>query len=205
MAGGMGDAGVLAFYPNKQITTGEGGIIATDNPGLAGLCRSMRNQGRSSGDAWLRHVRLGYNYRLDELSAALGVAQIKRIDGILARREQVAGYYNTRLAGMKGVVTPRVRPGVNMSWFVYVIRLERGISRDRVMQYLRENGVDCRPYFKPIHLQPYFQQLFGYREGSFPHTERAALSTLALPFFNRITEKQMDYVTEVLAEALRRQ
>lgn len=204
-AGCMGDAGVFAFYPNKQITTGEGGIIATNNHDLAGLCRSLRNQGRSDTDLWLHHNRLGYNYRLDELSAALGVAQMKRIEQILARREDVARYYNTRLGRMQGVVTPQVRAGVKMSWFVYVVRLEQGINRDRVMHYLRENDVDCRPYFKPIHLQPYYRERFGYREGSFPNTERVALSTLALPFFNRITEQQIDYVGEVLAEALRRE
>lgn len=201
-AGSMGDAGVFAFYPNKQITTGEGGVIATNNRALADLCRSMRNQGRSMADLWLHHARLGYNYRLDELSAALGVAQMKRIDEILAQREAVARTYHAKLGSLKGVILPGVRPEVRMSWFVYVIRLEQGINRDRVMYYLRDNGVDCRPYFTPIHLQPFYQQLFHYREGCYPNTERAASSTLALPFFNRLTEQQVDYVSQVLREAL---
>lgn len=201
-AGTIGDAGVFAFYPNKQITTGEGGVIATDSPELAGLFRSMRNQGRSANNLWLHHERLGYNYRLDELSAALGVAQAAKIDEILDRREAVARSYQTKLGGLKGVILPRVLPGVKMSWFVYVIRLERGIDRNRVMQYLQEHGVDCRPYFTPIHLQPFYRRLFDYREGNFPNTEAAASSTLALPFFNRLTEGQMDYVSRTLGEAL---
>jgi len=201
-AGTMGNAGVFAFYPNKQITTGEGGLIATDNPELAGLFRSMRNQGRSMNNLWLHHERLGYNYRLDEISAALGVAQVAKIDEILDKREAVARSYHAKLGRLKGVILPRVLPGVRMSWFVYVIRLEQGIDRDRVMQYLQDNGVDCRPYFTPIHLQPFYRRLFNYREGCFPNTETAASSTLALPFFNRLTEQQMDHVIRVLGEAL---
>jgi len=202
MAGSGGDAGVFAFYPNKQITTGEGGIICTNSAELAGLCRSMRNQGRSDGDKWLEHCRLGYNYRLDELSAALGVAQMERIDEILARREEVALAYNARLERLAGVTAPDWEPGIKISWFVYVIRLDPAIDRDRVMAFLREKGVDCRPYFPPIHLQPFYRKDFGYREGDFPHAERAASSTLALPFFNNLTEQQMDYVIETLAGAI---
>lgn len=201
-AGTMGDAGVFAFYPNKQITTGEGGVIATNNRALADLCRSMRNQGRSMADLWLHHDRLGYNYRLDELSAALGVAQMKRLDAILARREVVARSYHAKLGKLKGVMLPRVRPEVRVSWFVYVIRLEQGINRDRVMHYLRDNDVDCRPYFTPIHLQPFYRQLYHYQEGCYPNSESAASSTLALPFFNQLTEQQVDYVSQVLGEAL---
>ncbi len=201
-AGTMGNAGIFAFYPNKQITTGEGGIIATNNRKLAGLLRSMRNQGRSVNNLWLHHERLGYNYRLDELSAALGVAQVRKLDEILDRREAVARYYHSKLSGLKGVIPPKVLPGVRVSWFVYVIRLEQGINRDRVMRYLQDNGIDCRPYFTPIHLQPFYRRLFHYREGCYPNTERASSSTLALPFFNRITEQQIDYVCQVLGEAL---
>lgn len=203
IVGSESDAGVFAFYPNKQITTGEGGIIATNDRNLAVLCRSMRNQGRDEGDKWLNHSRIGYNYRLDELSAALGVTQMERIDEILTRREKVAQNYHARLKDLKGVVIPYVEPEIKMSWFVYVIRLEAGINRDRVMSFLQEKGVDCRPYFQPIHLQPIYQKMFGYRHGDYPNTERVASSTLALPFFNKITGEQMDYVVEVLAEALK--
>lgn len=203
MVGSESDAAVFAFYPNKQITTGEGGIISTNNSGLAGLCRSMRNQGRSSVSGWFNHCRLGYNYRLDELSAALGVAQMECIDEILAKREAVAMAYNARLERLQGVALPYMEPGIKISWFVYVVRLAPGINRDRVMTYLQGNGVDCRPYFQPIHLQPFYRETFGYREGDFPNTEFAASSTLALPFFNNLTGKQLDYVVEVLTEAIR--
>jgi len=203
MAGSESDAAVFAFYPNKQITTGEGGIISTNSSDLAGLCRSMRNQGRSGAGGWFNHCRLGYNYRLDELSAALGVAQMESIDEILAKREAVAMAYNAKLGRLAGVVLPYMELGAKISWFVYVVRLAPDIDRDRVMAYLQGNGVDCRPYFQPIHLQPFYQEKFGYRAGDFPNTELAASSTLALPFFNNITEKQMDYVVEVLTEAIR--
>ncbi|NPV73027.1 MAG: DegT/DnrJ/EryC1/StrS family aminotransferase [Pelotomaculum sp.] len=204
MVGSEGDAGVFAFYPNKQITTAEGGIISTNSTELAGLCRSMRNQGRIDGKKWLDHCHLGYNYRMDELSAALGVAQMERIDEILAKREAVARAYNARLGRLKGVTLPHMEPGIKISWFVYVIRLDPGISRDRVMTYLQEKGVDCRPYFPPVHLQPFYRETFGYREGDYPNAERAASATLALPFFNNLTEQQMDYVVEVLEQAISR-
>ncbi|OPY57873.1 MAG: UDP-4-amino-4-deoxy-L-arabinose--oxoglutarate aminotransferase [Pelotomaculum sp. PtaU1.Bin035] len=204
MAGSESDAGVFAFYPNKQITTGEGGVIATNSSDLAGLCRSMRNQGRSDMGQWLDHCRLGYNYRMDELSAALGVAQMERIDEILARREAVARLYNARLGQLKGLAVPFAEPGVKISWFVYVIRLASGINRDKVLTYLRANGVDCRPYFQPIHLQPFYREMFGFQEGDYPNTERVASSTLALPFFNKLTERQIDYVVGLLAEAVER-
>lgn len=197
------DAGVFAFYPNKQITTGEGGIITTNDNTVADLCRSMRNQGRSEENGgWLDHSRLGYNYRLDELSAALGVAQMERLEQILAKRETVARAYNTKLKGIGGIITPIEEPGITISWFVYVISLECGIDRNRVMNYLHNHGVDCRPYFQPLHLQPFYKKLFGYREGDYPNTEQVASSTLALPFFNNITEQQMNYVIDVLQQAI---
>ncbi|TEB06616.1 UDP-4-amino-4-deoxy-L-arabinose--oxoglutarate aminotransferase [Pelotomaculum schinkii] len=197
------DAGVFAFYPNKQITTGEGGIITTNNSDVASLCRSMRNQGRSEEDGgWLNHCRLGYNYRLDELSAALGVAQIERIDEILAKRESAARAYSVKLKKIKGVMTPNETPGVRISWFVYVVSLAHGIDRNSVMNHLQKNGIGCRPYFQPLHLQPFYRKSFGYSEGDYPNTERISSSTLALPFFNDITEQQMDYVVDVLQQAI---
>jgi len=204
MVGSESDAAVFAFYPNKQITTGEGGVIATGSSTLAGLCRSMRNQGRSDVNNWLNHCRLGYNYRLDEMSAAIGVAQMERIDEILAKREAVAQAYSNRLGRLEGLTIPFTEPNIKISWFVYVVCLAPGIDRDYVLKYLRENGVDSRPYFQPIHLQPFYRKTFGYREGDYPNAERAASSTLALPFFNNLTEQQMDYVVEVLAEAISR-
>ncbi|HOV80525.1 MAG TPA: DegT/DnrJ/EryC1/StrS family aminotransferase [Bacillota bacterium] len=202
--GSESDAGVFAFYPNKQITTGEGGIISTNRSDLAELCRSMRNQGRNEGDKWHNHCRLGYNYRMDELSAALGVAQMERIDEILARREAVAAAYDARLARMEGIMLPGAGNKERISWFVYVIRLSPDIDRDKVLVHMQQRGVDGRPYFRPIHLQPFYRKMFGYREGDFPRAELAASTTLALPFFNSLTEQQIDFVVKVLAEAIER-
>ncbi|GAW93987.1 DegT/DnrJ/EryC1/StrS family aminotransferase [Calderihabitans maritimus] len=202
-AGAQGDGAVFAFYPNKQMTTGEGGVIVTDDEEIAKLCRSMRNQGRGEDGAWLCHERLGFNYRMDELSAALGIAQLERIEELLAKREKVARMYNERLREIEGVKVPYVAPEVNrMSWFVYVIRLEEGIDRDKVMEYLTAHGVGSRPYFTPIHLQPFYVEQFGYKEGDFPVTERVAKSTIALPFYNNLTEEQVDYVVKTLERAL---
>jgi len=198
-------AAVFAFYPNKQMTTGEGGIIVTDSDEWAALFRSLRNQGREDGDTWLHHVRLGYNYRLDELSAALGVAQLERIEELLARRERVAGWYNRRLREVEGVEIPCISPHTTrMSWFVYVVRLAPGIDRNEVMARLAEQGIPSRPYFTPIHLQPFYREAFGYQEGDFPVTERIARSTLALPFHANMPEQQVDYVSTALREAIQR-
>jgi perosamine synthetase len=203
-AGSLGEVGVFAFYPNKQITTGEGGIIVTDNEEWARLARSMRNQGRGESGEWLDHERLGYNYRMDELSAALGCSQMERIEEILDKRAKVAGMYVEKLAEVEEVQVPYIAPYVSrMSWFVYVIRLERGINRDRVIRFLREGGVECKPYFTPIHLQPFYRKMFGYKEGDFPVTEDVTGRTIALPFFNNLKEEQIDYVVEKLKEGIK--
>lgn len=198
-AGTLGDVAVFAFYPNKQMTTGEGGMIVTDRDDWAALFRSLRNQGRDVFDAWLNHTRLGYNYRLNEMSAALGLSQLKRIEDLLAKRERVAGWYNERLADVEGVQIPYIAPSTTcMSWFVYVVRVAPQVGRDRVMARLREQGVPSRPYFTPIHLQPFYVRKFGYRRGDFPVTEEAGDTCLALPFSSVMTEEQVDYVYEVL-------
>ena len=204
-AGSLGDAGVFAFYPNKQMTTGEGGVIVTNDDEIAALCRSMRNQGRGEGDRWLYHERLGYNYRLDELSSALGVSQVSRIDEILAMRADAAARYNRRLKSVADIRLPYIADYAKMSWFIYVIRLADGINREQVMQKLADNGIGCRPYFAPIHLQPFFREMFGYKEGDFPITEQVSGSTIALPFFNRITDEQIDYVADILEKAIEQQ
>jgi perosamine synthetase len=196
-------ATVFAFYPNKQMTTGEGGMIVTDRDDWDALFRSLRNQGRDVFDAWLNHTRLGYNYRLDEMSAALGLAQLGRIEELLAKREQVARWYNERLKGVDGVQIPYIAPTTTrMSWFVYVIRLAPQIHRNAVMAALEERGIPSRPYFTPIHLQPFYREMFGYQEGDFPITESVARSTLALPFSGVMTEEQVEYVCEHLVAVL---
>ena len=205
MAGSLGEVGVFAFYPNKQITTGEGGILVTDDEELARLGRSMRNQGRGEGGGWLDHERLGYNYRMDELSAALGCSQMERIEEILEKRAKVAEMYGEKLARVEEVQVPFIAPYVSrMSWFVYVVRLDRGIDRNKVIKYLNEEGVQCKPYFTPIHLQPFYRKMFGYKEGDFPITEDVTGRTIALPFFNNLKEEQIDYVVKKLKEGIKR-
>lgn len=198
------DGAVFAFYPNKQITTGEGGMVVTDDDRVAALCRSLRNQGREDSGAWLRHARLGYNYRLNEMSAAVGAIQMERLDEILAARRRVAAAYAERLAGVPGVTAPGSRPGATHGWFVYVVRLAPGTDRDAVMHDLLAAGVGCRPYFTPIHLQPIYVGELGCRPGDLPVTEAVARSTLALPFHNRLTEAEIDAVVAALAAAIGR-
>jgi dTDP-4-amino-4,6-dideoxygalactose transaminase len=201
--GTQGDYGVFAFYPNKQITTGEGGIIVTDDRDAAQYMRALRNQGRAPGDTWLQHTHLGYNYRLDEMSAALGDAQLQRIESLLANRQQVADWYAERLEEIPGVQAPLVVPETTrVSWFVYVIRFAAGLDRDAIATRLAEKGVPVRPYFLPIHLQPYMVNQFGYRQGDYPVTEDLGRRGLALPFSGMMTEAQVDLVCRVLAESI---
>jgi len=202
-AGTLGDAGVFAVYPNEQMTTGEGGVIVTRREDWAMLFRSLRNQGRDVFDAWLNHTRLGYNYRLDELSSALGVAQLTRLDELLAKRERVAGWYNERLAAAELIETPRILPSTTrMSWFVYVVRIQPPAQRDRVLELLQADGIPSRPYFTPIHLQPFYAQTFGYHRGDFPVTERLGDVSLALPFSSVMTVEQVDFVCERVVRAV---
>jgi dTDP-4-amino-4,6-dideoxygalactose transaminase len=200
-AGTAGDAAVFAFYPNKQMTTGEGGMLVTPRADWDALFRSLRNQGRDGDARWLHHVRLGFNYRLDEMSAAVGLAQLRRLDALLARRRAVAAAYDERLRNVAGV-SPLAGPGpgVEKSWFVYVVRLDPGIDRTRLMESLEARGVPTRPYFSPIHLQPFYRERFGFEPGDFPHTEEAARRLLALPFHAALSEDDLDYACACLAE-----
>lgn len=193
--GVIGKAGVFAFYPNKQMTTGEGGIIVTNDDAWADLFRSLRNQGRDVFDSWLNHSRLGYNYRLDEMSAALGLAQVHRLDELLAKRAQVAAWYDERLADVEAIQTPTVAASTTrMSWFVYVVRVRPPADRNQVMAELEKMGIPSRPYFSPIHLQPFYRQRFGYEAGDFPITEELGQVSLALPFSGVMTEDEVDWV-----------
>ena len=201
--GSFGDVAVFAFYPNKQITTGEGGMVVTDDTTLAETMRSLRNQGRDADGTWLRHVRLGYNYRLDELSAAVGVAQLERLEELRAGRVRVAAAYERALAGLDWVTLPRAGAGETVDWFVYVIRLHQEIDRDRLISRLAELGVSSRPYFAPLHLQPFYRATFGFRPGDFPVTERIAASTLALPFSSRLSDDEVQYVAQTLIDVAR--
>ena len=200
-AGRWGDASAFGFYPNKQMTTGEGGVLLTDRDDWARLARSLRNQGRSDSGTWLAHERLGFNYRMDTISAAIGLAQIRRLGELLHKREGVAMRYNARLAGLDGV-TPLAPPraGMQLSWFVYIIRLAEGIDRGRLQAALAARGIDSRPYFPPIHLQPIYVERFGFRPGMFPRTEAAGASLLALPFHGNLAADDIDYVCEAVTE-----
>jgi len=199
--GTFGDASVFAFYPNKQMTTGEGGIIVTDDDDIATLCKSLRNQGRSEDERWLNHVRLGYNYRMDEMSCALGIGQLNRIDELLDKRAWVAEEYTKQLDGVNDITTQYLDTKVKMSWFVYVVQVSKEINRNKVMKYLKEHGVSCRPYFTPIHLQPFYK-MFGYKEGDFPICEKVCDSTIALPFFGNMDKETIGQVCSVLKESL---
>ena len=203
--GSWGRAASFGFYPNKQITTGEGGCITTDDADLARTCRSLRNQGRAD-DGQMRHVRLGFNYRLDEMSAALGRVQLERLEEILDRRAQVAAMYADALAPLADDIARPVTPdAATRSWFVYVIRLRDAFAdgaSDALMERLRGAGIGCAPYFPAIHLQPYYRERFGYAPGDFPVCERVAARTLALPFFGAMTRADVDRVATTLRDAL---
>jgi dTDP-4-amino-4,6-dideoxygalactose transaminase len=174
-------------------------MIFTDSEGEANQLRSLRNQGRDIFDAWLNHTRLGYNYRLDEMSAALGLAQLQRLDELLAKRARVAAWYHERLADVERLERPVISDTTTcMSWFVYVVRIKPPARREEVMRRLAAAGVPSRPYFTPIHLQPFYRERFGFRRGDFPVTEYLGDTSLALPFSSVMTETQVDQVCEVI-------
>ncbi len=207
LLGSHGPSAVFAFYPNKQITTGEGGMIVTHDEQVASRVKSLRNQGRGQSGEWFEHDELGYNYRLSEMSCALGIFQLKRLEAIMARREEVARAYARKLAGHPAVILPSDEiAGGRMSWFVYVIRLNDNFTRhdrDRIVSEMNRRGIGCGRYFAPIHLQSFYRKSFSYEPGSLPITERVAARTLALPFFNRITENQINIVCRILTELIK--
>jgi perosamine synthetase len=206
LCGTFGDCAVFAFYPNKQMTTGEGGMIVTKREEIARISRSLRNQGRSEGDQWLVHERLGYNYRLSDLSCALGISQLSRIDEILKKRSVVALYYNEILSDFGEFVSvPLVQKEAEISWFVYVVRLSDDFSqadRDEVLRILRAKGIGCSNYFPPIHVQPFYKTTFGYKPGDFPIAEAIASRTIALPFFSSLSRSNAEFVCGELREAI---
>lgn len=204
--GSFGDMTVFAFYPNKQIAVGEGGMILTNSGRLADLCRSMANQGRRvKNGKWLEHVRLGYNYRLNEISCALGISQMKRLEEIVKKRRTVADLYNKKLKDIKELEIPYVKPGNKLSWFVYVVKLAENLAadkRDKIVKEMEKKGIQCGNYFQAIHLQPFYKEKFGYKEGDFPIAENISKRTLALPFFNGLTKKEIDFVVNSLEETI---
>ena len=203
--GTFGDAAVFAFYPNKQMTTGEGGMIVCNSKEWDRLFRSLRNQGRDVFDTWLNHSRLGFNYRMDEMSAAFGLVQLQRIEKLLSKRSRVARWYNERMVHIPGVNSISISPTTSrLSWFVYPIRLSKEIDRTRLMAQLEKSGIPTRPYFTPIHLQSFYRKQYGYNLGDFPNAELAGKSFLALPFHGKMTEDQVDIVSDALKAAIKK-
>jgi perosamine synthetase len=205
LVGTFGDAAAFAFYPNKQMTTAEGGMIVTNDTQVAMLCRSLRNQGRDDRSAWLRHTALGYNYRLSDLHCALGLVQLKRISDLLSSRERVADEYSRALAHTPGITLPYEPAETKQSWFVYVIQLQgpwAAWRRESLIANLRGRGIACQAYFPAIHRQPYFKKIPLSRPSSLPQTDLAAGRCLALPFFSAMTNAQVAEVCAAVHELL---
>jgi perosamine synthetase len=204
-AGTFGTISIFGFYPNKQITTGEGGMIVTDRDDLADLCVSLRNQGRGIQGGWLAHERLGYNFRLSDINCALGLAQLSRIDEIKAKRRQVAAWYREMLAAEDRLLVPNEAPGCETSWFVFVVQLVEpyGLQqRDRVLQEMDRQGIQVSNYFPPVHLQPFIAAKYGHSPGDFPVAESVSRRTIALPFYNHLTQDEVAIICGVLRGVL---
>jgi perosamine synthetase len=203
--GARGHQAVFGFYANKQLTTGEGGVITTADPAVKQRLDSERNQGRAPDMGWLDHDRLGFNYRLSDIACALGLAQLSRLDSMLADRARVAGWYRSALSGLDGVDLPCPDAGGNRrGWFVYVVQLPRGADRDGVVRALGAHGIPSKPYFPAVHLMSYYREQFGHREGEFPVCEDVAARSIALPFFPAMSEGQVERVAGALGEVLGR-
>jgi len=204
----VGNFGIMsnfAFYPNKQITTGEGGIILTDDQQLADRCVSLRNQGRAKTGGWLGHERLGYNFRISDINCALGIAQLSRIEEIKTKRSRVAQWYRSMLGDDPRLSLPFEPAGCSMSWFVFVpILAEKyaGEYRDQLLQELTDRGIQVSNYFPPVHLQPFIAEKFGHKPGDFPITESVSKRTIALPFYNNLPKEQVELVCSELKKAM---
>ncbi len=199
--GTFGHPAVYGFYANKQLTTAEGGVILTDSDALYSELKSLTNQGRSDDGAWLVHSRLGFNYRLSDVHAAIGIAQLERLDWMQNARTRIAARYQQHMAGTPGV-TPMYEGPQRRSWFVYAPRLDADLARDRIIGRLEAEGVSAKPYLPCIHLQPYYREAHGYGPGEFPVTEAISASTIALPFFCEMTDDQIDRVCDAMARAI---
>jgi perosamine synthetase len=197
--GGRGHPAVFGFYANKQLTTGEGGMVTLGDAALKERIDSERNQGRAPDMGWLDHDRLGFNYRLSDIACALGIAQLQRLDGLLAARARVAGWYGEALAGIEGLELPCAdEDGDKRGWFVFVVQVPRGVDRDETVRALAAVGVQSKPYLPAIHLLSFYRERFGHREGEFPVCEEVAARSLALPFFPEMSEGQVARVADAL-------
>jgi len=202
--GSFGDASTFAFFPNKQITTGEGGMIVTNNKKIYELCLSLRNQGRNAQPKWLEYERVGYNYRISDINCALGINQLKRIEKIIKKREKVVKMYNEELSNIEELKIPYQIPKTKISWMHYVIELSDKYNRkdrDKIMEKLRLNGIGCREYFPAIHLMPHYKKL-GYKEGDLPVCEHLSEKVISLPLHNEITKKEIIYIAKTFRKIL---
>ncbi|MGH2929698.1 MAG: DegT/DnrJ/EryC1/StrS family aminotransferase, partial [Solirubrobacteraceae bacterium] len=203
--GARGHAAVFGFYPNKQLTTGEGGMVTTANPAVKQRIDSERNQGRAPDLGWLDHDRLGFNYRLSELACALGLAQLEHLDQMLADRARVAEHYRATLAGIDGLQLPCAdHGGDRRGWFVFVVALPREADRDETVRALARRGIQSKPYLPAIHLLSFYRERFGHRPGEFPVCEDVAARSVALPFFPAMTVSQVQLVADALRAVLGR-
>ncbi|MFA6394278.1 MAG: DegT/DnrJ/EryC1/StrS family aminotransferase [Patescibacteria group bacterium] len=203
-AGTFGQAGVFAFYPNKQMTTGEGGMIITNNKKTYNACASLRNQGRDENDRWLEHKYFGYNYRLDEMSAALGISQLKKLDFMINERRKIARWYSGFLKSYADIVqSPKIAASSTHTWFVYVVKIkDKRIGRNRLIVNLERKGICTRPYLPSVHLSPFYKSRFGYRAGDFPVSEAVSASSLALPLFIGLTKSDCQYIVNKLIKEI---
>jgi len=204
-AGTFGVISTFAFYPNKQITTGEGGMILTDDGSLADMCASLRNQGRGKGSGWLDHERLGYNFRLSDINCALGIVQLARMGEMKAKRKQVARWYQQMLAGDDRLIVPTEPAGCDINWFVFVVRLAERFTlqqRDAVIKAMKDQGIQVKNYFPPVLLQTFMAKKFGSRAGEFPVTDSVSKRTISLPFYNNLTKDEVGIVCKTLKEIL---
>ncbi len=201
--GGRGHPAVFGFYANKQLTTGEGGMITLGDGALKKRIDSERNQGRAPDMGWLDHDRLGFNYRLSDIACALGIAQLERLEGMLAARGRVASSYREALAGIEGLGLPCADNGdERRGWFVFVVQLPHGVDRDATIRALAAKEIQSKPYLPAIHLMSFYRERFGHREGEFPVCEDVAKRSLALPFFPEMSEGQVARVAEQLRAVL---
>ncbi|MEA2138584.1 MAG: perosamine synthetase, partial [Solirubrobacteraceae bacterium] len=201
--GARGHPAVFGFYANKQLTTGEGGMVTTADAACKARIDSERNQGRAPDMGWLDHDRLGFNYRLSDIACSIGLAQLQRLDAMLADRARVAAQYREALAGIEGLQLPcEDAGGDRRGWFVFVVQLPRGRDRDATILALREHGVQSKPYLPAIHLMSYYRETFGHREGEFPVCEDVAARSIALPFYPELREGQVERVATALRAVL---
>jgi perosamine synthetase len=203
VVGARGNPAVFAFYPNKQMTTGEGGMVISPAAGFEEQVDSERNQGRAPDLGWLDHDRLGFNYRLSDIACALGIAQLERLDDLLTGRARVAALYREALSDIEELTLPCPdADGDKRSWFVYVVQLPRGVDRDATIGSLRERGIDSKPYLPAIHLMSYYRETFAHREGEFPVCEDVSARSIALPFFSALSEADVDRVATELRQII---